>query len=169
VLFNSILLAGTESHRVDAVRVVEEVVGSGVNFNVLPAVSLPSAGDELHGAVSLLVGVRAIEVVAVETVVRGVEILGRYGVAVFWASFLVKLLVGLAVNRNLLHLLGVGLPGISNTSEFAASTRRFGFRDHLKGMGLESGREDLLLSFRLLGKHFVSGVVRSCLWHFFYR
>jgi len=82
VLSNSILLARAESHRVNAVRVVEELMSLGVSFNVLPAVALPPAGDELHGAICLLVRVLAVEIVAVETVVGGVEILGHNRVAV---------------------------------------------------------------------------------------
>jgi len=57
VLSNCILLPGAESHRVNSVRVVEEFVGLGISFNVFPAIALPPAGDELHGAVCLLVRV----------------------------------------------------------------------------------------------------------------
>ena len=82
VLSNSILLAGAESYRVNAVRVVEELVRLGISFDVLPAVALPSAGDKLHGAVCLLMRVGAAEVVAVDTIVGDAEILGRYRVTV---------------------------------------------------------------------------------------
>ena len=98
VLSNCILLARAESHRVNAVRVVEELMRLGVSFNVLPAVALPPAGDELHGAICLLVRVLAVEIVAVETVVGGVEILGRNRVAVSRASFLMELFVSFRVN-----------------------------------------------------------------------
>jgi len=81
VLSNCIFLAWAESHRVNAVGVVEELVLLGISFNVLPAIALPPAGDELHRSVCLLIRVGAVEVVAVETVVRGIEILGRNRVA----------------------------------------------------------------------------------------
>jgi hypothetical protein len=98
VLSNCILLAGAESHRVNAVRVVEELVLLGISFNVFPAVELPPAGNKLHGAVCLLVRVGAVEVISVETIVGGVEILGHNRVAVSRSSFLMELFVSLRVN-----------------------------------------------------------------------
>jgi uncharacterized membrane protein len=167
VLSNCILLAGAESHRVNAVGVVEELVLLGISFNVLPAIALPPAGDELHRAVCLLIRVGAVEVVAVETVVRGVEILGRNRVAMSWASFLIELFVSLRINRNLLHLLGIWFLGANVTSVLTAGTGSIAFfRNQLEGILLEAGRKDLLLTLGLLGKNFVSSEVWCSLGHF---
>jgi hypothetical protein len=161
-----VLLDGAESHGVDAVGVVKEGVVGGISFNVLPAVSLPSAGHELHRAVNLLVGVGAVEVVAVEAVVGRVEVLGGNRVAVTGADVFVSLRVGFAVNWNFLHLLGLGLLGVSDTPEFTAGAGCSASGSQLLfGRLLETGGEDLLLTLGLLGKNLVFGVVLSCFGH----
>ncbi len=37
-----------EANRVDAVGIVEETLACGVDFNVLPSGSLPTAGHQVH-------------------------------------------------------------------------------------------------------------------------
>ena len=83
------LLVRVEAHRVNSVRVAEECVQGRISFNILPSGALPSAGDELHGSVGGLVHILAIEIVAVEAVIRRVEVTVGNGVAAAGLSFMV--------------------------------------------------------------------------------